>query len=334
MYRKGGTKMRNKKLYSLLSLLLILGLLLSGCGQTTTPTSSTPSSTPSASSNAPAEDPAKAVKAAVVSYFNNIPTVGDSYKISEDKLKAELEKNASAYLVLDIRKADEYAKGHIQGAVNVPFGKDIADNLDKIRAAGKDKTVIVACYTGQTAGQTVSLLNVAGIKARSLHGGMGNGINYGWLAKKFPTVTEATAMPNAAAVDSPNKDIDKAVKDYFINMPADSYKIDDPALKDELAKDASKYLVVDIRQAKDFEAGHIKGAINVPYGADLGTKLDSLIEQSKNKTLIVYCYTGQTAGQADSLFNLVGIKAKSLNFGMGNKDLPKSWAGLGYEVVK
>ncbi|GAB6174822.1 rhodanese-like domain-containing protein [Paradesulfitobacterium aromaticivorans] len=326
--------MRNKKLYSLLSLLVILGLLVSGCGQSTTPTATTPSSTSTPSTTAPAEDAAKAVKTAVVSYFNNIPTVGDSYKISEDKLKSELEQNAKAYLVLDIRKADEYAKGHIQGAVNVPFGKDIADNLDKIRAASKDKTVIVACYTGQTAGQTVSVLNVAGIKTRSLHGGMGNGINYGWLAKKFPTVTEATAMPQAAAVESPNKDIDKAVKDYFNNMPADSYKIDDPALKDELAKNADKYLVVDIRQAKDFDAGHIKGAINVPYGADLGTKLDSLIEQSKGKTLVVYCYTGQTAGQADSLFNLVGITAKSLNFGMGNKDLPKSWAGLGYEVIK
>lgn len=326
--------MRNKKLYSLLSLLVILGLLVSGCGQSTTPTATTPSSTSTPPATAPAEDPAKAIKSAVVSYFNNIPTVGDSYKISEDKLKAELEQNAKAYLVLDIRKADEYAKGHIQGAVNVPFGKDVADNLDKIRAASKDKTVIVACYTGQTAGQTVSVLNVAGIKTRSLHGGMGNGINYGWLAKKFPTVTEATAMPQAAAVESPNKDIDKAVKDYFNSMPADSYKIDDPALKDELAKNADKYLVVDIRQAKDFDAGHIKGAINVPYGADLGTKLDSLIEQSKGKTLVVYCYTGQTAGQADSLFNLVGITAKSLNFGMGNKDLPKSWAGLGYEVIK
>ena len=329
--------MRNKKItYSLLSLLIILGLLVSGCGQAKpaapaaapAPAASAPTPTPAA----PGEDSAKVVKDAVVKYFNDIPTVKDSYKIAEKDLKEGLEKDAGKYLVVDIRKAEDYAKGHIKGAVNVPFGKDIADNLEKIRAAGKGKIVAVYCYTGQTAGQTVALLNIAGVNAKSLHGGWGTGIKYGWAALKYPEVTDAAKLPDGSA--DGNKSIDKTVKDYFINMPQDIYKIDDEVLKPELDKNADKYLVVDIRRAEDYAKGHIKGAINVPYGPDLSAKLDELKSKAAGKTMVVYCYTGQTAGQADALYNLVGIKTKSLNFGFGNKDLPKSWDGLGYEVVK
>lgn len=328
--------MRNKKvMYSLVSLLIVLGLLLSGCSQQpTTPATTTPATTPT---TAPAEDPAKAIKTAVEAYFNDLGTnVKDSYKITEKDLKDALEKDPNSYAVLDVRKADAYAQGHIKGAINVPYGSDIATNLDKIRALAKNKTLIVACYTGQTAGQTDSLLNVAGIKTRSLNFGMGNGLEgKGWLGQKFPVVTAATTMPDAPAVASPNKAIDDAVKKYFNNVPADSYKIDLPVLKDAIAKEADKYYIVDVRKAEDFAKGHIKGAVNVPYGPEIAKNLDSLKEKSQGKTLVVYCYTGQTAGQTDSLLNLLGITTKSLNFGFGMDGFNKGWsADKTYEVVK
>jgi rhodanese-related sulfurtransferase len=325
--------MFKKPLYSVMSLTIALGLLLTGCGQTK-PAATTPAP---ASTPAPAaEDSAKVVKDAVTKYFNNIPTVGDSYKIAEAKLKEELEKNPDKYVVFDIRKADAYAKGHIKGAINVPFGKDIADNLEKMRAVAKDKTAIVACYTGQTAGQTDSLLNIAGINTRSLNFGMGmDGFEKGWLALKYPVVTDAAPMPNAPAVESPSKAIDQAVKDYFTKMGADSYKIDLPQLKDAIAKTPDQYLIVDVRQKKDFDAGHIKGAINVPYGPDLAKELDNLKTKAQGKTMVVYCYTGQTAGQADSLFNVAGIKTLSLNFGFGTDGFSKGWkVSFPSEIVK
>ena len=327
-----------RKLSPILSLFVITGFLVTGCGQTAQPAATTPSNPPVVATK---EDPAKAIKGAVETYFNDLgTTVKNSYKIAEKDLKDELDKNPDKYVVLDVRKADAYAQGHIKGAINVPYGPDIAKNLDSIRAIAKDKTLIVACYTGQTAGQTDSLLNVAGIKTLSLNSGMGGSgtpgfENRGWLGQKYPTVTEPTAMPTVAAVESKSKAIDEAVQKYFYELPKDSYKIDLPVMKDALAKEADKYYIVDVRKAEDFAKGHIKGAVNVPYGPDVAKNLDSIKEKSKGKTVVVYCYTGQTAGQTDSLLNIYGIPTKSLNFGFGMAGFSKGWsADKSYEVVQ
>lgn len=336
--------MKKRNLSLLLSNLLIAGLLVTGCSQTqpaATPTAPAPAP---AATAAPAEDSTKVIKGAVETYFSAIgSTVKDSYKISEKDLKAALDTSPDKYVVLDIRKADVYAQGHIKGAINVPYGPEIAKNLDNIRAIAKDKTVIVACYTGQTAGQADSLLNVAGIKTLSLNSGMGGSGTpgfeaRGWLGQKFPTVTEATVMPTAPAVTAKSKAIDDAVKKYFEAIGTtvkDSYKIAEKDFQAALAKEADKYYVVDIRKAEDFAKGHIKGAVNVPYGPEIAKNLESIKTNGKDKTVVVYCYTGQTAGQADSLLNLYGINAKSLNFGFGMDGFAKGWSSdKSFEVVK
>lgn len=333
--------MRNKKLYALFSFLLIVGLLLSGCGQAATPTTTTQTTPPPSSTIAPAQapaptpDPNKVIADAVSAYFTNMPS--DVYKIPLQTLKDDLDKNPGNYIVFDVRQPDAYAKGHIKGAINIPYGPEIAKNLEKMRNAAQGKTAVVACYTGQTAGQTDSLLNLAGIKARSLDFGMGmDNFEKGWMAMKFPVVTEPATLPDAAAVPSPNKAIDDAVKKYFDPMPKDSYKIPEATLKDELAKNKEKYFIVDIRKADVFTQGHVPGAINVPFGPDIAKNLQMLKDKAQGKTLIVYCYTGQTAGQTDSLLNLTGINAKSLNFGFGTTGFSKGWSTLGkdYPIEK
>ncbi|HZK55824.1 MAG TPA: rhodanese-like domain-containing protein [Desulfosporosinus sp.] len=332
--------MQKKKIALFLSQFLIVGLLVTGCGQAA-PASTAPSTTPPATSTAAAEDPAKVIKSAVETYFNDIGSkVTNSYKIPEKDLKAALDATPDKYVVLDIRKADAYAAGHIKGAINVPYGVDIAKNLDAIRAIAKDKTLIVACYTGQTAGQTDALLNVAGIKTLSLNSGMGGSATVGfeargWLGQNFPTVTEATVMPTLPAVATKSKAIDTAVQQYFYELPKDSNKIALPAMKDALASSADNYYMVDVRKAVDFEKGHIKGAVNVPYGPDVAKNLDSIKEKSKGKTVVVNCYTGQTAGQVDALLNINGIPTKSLNFGFGMEGFAQGWSSdPTFEVVK
>ena len=332
--------MQKKKIALFLSQFLIVGLLVTGCGQAA-PASTAPSTTPPATSTAAAEDPAKVIKSAVETYFNDIGSkVTDSYKIPEKDLKAALDTTPDKYVVLDIRKADAYAVGHIKGAINVPYGPDIAKNLDAIRTIAKDKTLIVACYTGQTAGQTDSLLNVAGIKTLSLNSGMGGSATVGfetrgWLGQKFPTVTEATVMPTIPAIATKSKAIDTAVQQYFYELPKDSNKIELPAMKDALATAADKYYMVDVRKAVDFEKGHIKGAVNFPYGPDIAKNLDLIKDKSTGKTVIVYCYTGQTAGQTNALLNIAGIPTKSLNFGFGMEGFTKGWSSdPTFEVVK
>lgn len=77
--------------------------------------------------------------------------------------------------ILDIRKKDDFEKGHIEDAVHSEWA-EVWDFID-LDVLPRDKKIIVVCYTGQTAGQTVSILKLLGYDACSLRGGMANGWN-------------------------------------------------------------------------------------------------------------------------------------------------------------
>lgn len=86
--------------------------------------------------------------------------------------------------------------------------------------------------------------------------------------------------------------------------------IDAPSLKVKLV-DPGKIYLVDIRQSKDFILGHVPGAINIPF-QDLGKQFDTL---PKDKQIVVYCYSGQSAGMALSLLKINGLDALTLSNG-------------------
>jgi rhodanese-related sulfurtransferase len=72
--------------------------------------------------------------------------------------------------LLDVRSAEDYALGHIPGAVNI--GAKVlfaAENLAKLPT---DKQIVAYCYTGQTSSQAVSVLNMLGYDATNLKFGM------------------------------------------------------------------------------------------------------------------------------------------------------------------
>jgi rhodanese-related sulfurtransferase len=69
--------------------------------------------------------------------------------------------NANAdILVLDVRRPDEHAAGHIAGAVNIPHS-EITDRLDDL-AGYRDKHVIVCCWAGGRADIAKQVLREAG----------------------------------------------------------------------------------------------------------------------------------------------------------------------------
>lgn len=75
--------------------------------------------------------------------------------------------------ILDIRKKEDFEKGHIENAVHSEW-PEVWDFIDE-DALPRDEKIIVVCYTGQTAGQVVSILKLLGYDACSLKGGMMNG---------------------------------------------------------------------------------------------------------------------------------------------------------------
>jgi len=73
-------------------------------------------------------------------------------------------------VLIDVREADEYAAGHIPGAVNVPLSA-----LTGIAAAAPDKNspLFVYCLSGGRSSQAVSALKSAGYVSVTNIGGIG-----------------------------------------------------------------------------------------------------------------------------------------------------------------
>ncbi|WP_066506764.1 rhodanese-like domain-containing protein [Abyssisolibacter fermentans] len=117
------------------------------------------------------------INQAVAKYFEDCEK-GCNNLISCESLNEKIKQNPKDLFVLDIRKEEDFKKGHVDGAVNI-FWYDVGECIDVLP---KDKKIIVICYSGQSAGQIVSLLKLLGYDACSLKGGMLNG----WVKNSLP----------------------------------------------------------------------------------------------------------------------------------------------------
>ena len=221
----------------------------------------------------------KTVLEYVEGYFNAI-TDGGSNIIASADAKPLIE--AGDVVVVDIRKADAYATAHIDGAVSIPFGENMQDNLVNLP---KDKKIVVTCYTGQTAGQTVGIMRALGYDAVSLKYGMSDN---GW----------------AGYIKS------EVANDYFADYPGSRIiKWEDLFAKIDAGEEP---FILSIRMEDVYTEGHVKGAALASWGQDLADKVSML---PKDETVYVYCYSGQTAGQATALLNMLDIEAISIKSG-------------------
>lgn len=73
--------------------------------------------------------------------------------------------------VIDIRSKDDFRKGHLPDAINIP-ARDVQKRLSEIEGF-KEQPVILICKTGTTAGATGSILAKAGFtQLKKLRGGI------------------------------------------------------------------------------------------------------------------------------------------------------------------
>lgn len=112
---------------------------------------------------------------AVAKFFND----GKSYIEKPEDVNELVTSNPGAVYVLDIRSQEDYDKGHIETAEHIAF-KEVGDNFDKLPT---NKPIYLACYTGQTAAQVLSMLRIAGYNAFSISRGM-----TGWDGAELPVV--------------------------------------------------------------------------------------------------------------------------------------------------
>lgn len=100
---------------------------------------------------------------------------------------AEITARPDAPLLLDVRSPEEFAAGHVAGAVNIPHDQ-LASRLAEVEAADRP-WVLVYCRSGKRADSAEAVLARAGIEVRQVEGSM-----LRWEAEGRPTVKPATAV--------------------------------------------------------------------------------------------------------------------------------------------
>jgi phage shock protein E len=82
-------------------------------------------------------------------------------------------------VVLDVRTPDEYASGHVPGAINIPHDQ-IRSRLSELGDHQKED-IVVYCKSGRRAGVASEALTDAGFRVMHLQGDM-----MGWTAAGHP----------------------------------------------------------------------------------------------------------------------------------------------------
>ncbi len=277
-----------------------------------------------------AAESAVSISDLVADYYANMPS--HIYKVPQAEF-LQMVGAGSDMTVIDIRRPDDYAAGHIKGSVNMPWGTPaMYEMLPYIPA---DKPVFVNCYSGQTAGQAVMLLNMAGFDTRSINLGWNFGLSRVEGMQAFVETT-ANSFGSSMVTEIP-AEIMAAYQGYYEEMataagtPFGSNIVSEDNAKAIHDAGDEDVLFVSIRKPEHYAEAHIEGAINIPFGADM---YDNFASLPADKKLIIYCYTGQTAGQTVAALRLLGYDAVSLKGGLGMPaNEPLGWMAKGYPTV-
>ncbi len=113
------------------------------------------------------EDAMTILKAAADQYVSNHAPVISAQALFDNLNDGDTSNDPQ---IISVRKPEDYAKGHIPGAINIPW-KTIAkvENLKKI---DPKRPVVTYCYTGHTGQIACTVLNILGYDALNLKFGI------------------------------------------------------------------------------------------------------------------------------------------------------------------
>ncbi|MBQ4838748.1 rhodanese-like domain-containing protein [Pseudoalteromonas luteoviolacea] len=89
--------------------------------------------------------------------------------------------SAKPHTIIDVRTPEEFANGHLKGALNIPYDQIAAQSF--LLAKLKDKTLVVYCRSGRRANIFERALLEQGFKLLHLEGDM-----LGWQGQGLPVV--------------------------------------------------------------------------------------------------------------------------------------------------
>ncbi|HKP75346.1 MAG TPA: rhodanese-like domain-containing protein, partial [Longimicrobiaceae bacterium] len=171
---------------------------------------------------------------------------------------------ASGATVVDTRRGDAFAARHVPGTLSVPLVKSFTTWAGSVMPFGKPFWLIVE---EECAGQAIRDLAMIGFDQ-----------------------CEGVFPPEA---------VDAWVREHGPAGRSTGVSPDDL----DARRLTGTLEIVDVRNASEFEAGHLPGAVNVP----LGRLAERLGELPRGRTLAVHCQSGSRAGVAMSLLRARGF---------------------------
>jgi phage shock protein E len=112
---------------------------------------------------------------------------GNSAELSKEPLSAVLSNlTAGKAVLVDVREQSEWDRGHIEGAVLLPFSR-LKDRIDSGRLAKqlpKDKIIYTYCVVGQRALDAAKILEKLGYQVRALKPGYAEMVKAGFPRAK------------------------------------------------------------------------------------------------------------------------------------------------------
>jgi rhodanese-related sulfurtransferase len=217
-------------------------------------------------------------------------------------------------ILLDVRTVDEYAEGHLEGAINIPLN-ELTANLDLL--PDLDAEIIVYCGSGHRSALAMGALNLLGYdNAVSLLGGV-----RAWMGSDLP-VTDVVTTAEAGTAPEFNPEVFAAVDAYMTSVPQGYFVVRSDDLNVELAE--SDIFLLDVRTDGEWSDGYIGGAVHIPFDT-LFADVSMLPET--DATIVIYDNPTHRSSVSMMLLQLLGYEdVRTLGGGYG------AWTNAGLPV--
>jgi rhodanese-related sulfurtransferase len=222
--------------------------------------------------------------------------------------------------IIDLRSPEDYAKKHVKGAINAPFGQGLADLLDSISLSN---SIFIYSDSGQISAMTAPIIRAATefTSVLSLEGGFDGKSRKEFLTGRFLTDEPFDELPEEFNF-YPMVEMLMS-KEYLTDAEANGNNMI-TAEDLQAAMDTEELSIIDIRKVDSYNKGHIDGAIRIDFKPGMTHEFDNLPEGK----LIVAGIDGQTAGYVVTVMRMLGHDALLLDGGM------KAWEGADLPIVE
>jgi rhodanese-related sulfurtransferase len=237
--------------------------------------------------------PAFDLAAHIASVVAVMPATFNAVRIPD--LAAELESGADLLLV-DVRTADEYAEGFIEGAINIPMN-EIMGRLDML--PDLNQNIVIYCGSGHRSALVMFALDMLGYtNVRSMLSGTN-----AWVRAELP-LTQAAVEYTPGTAPAVDPAVLEAVSAYVNAIPAGYYAVRAADLNVELLENAP--VLIDVRTDGEWAQGRIEGAIHIPLADFMNRRAEW--PQDLTTAIVVYDNPTHRSSIAMSIMRMLGYE--------------------------